>query len=119
MNIKTLALAASLLLFPLAASATDWTVYNDNNNTCESALHMAEKAQAPNFITPFALREYLKEHPSANYRGYAIHHASKGILVTITAFNDTTVFYFSSRSACEQTAKNEADNPRRNLNELR
>ena len=120
MNIKTLALAASLLLFPLAASATDWTIYNGTTNTCQSSVQAAEQTGVPEFISPFDLRAYLRAHGGYGYEGFRTRNGPNGVLVEIISnYGKTNIFYFSKRSTCEQAAKNVENTPHHNINELR
>ena len=120
MNIKTLALAASLLLFPLAASATDWTIYNGTTNTCQSAVHAAEQTGVSAFVSPFDLRAYLRMHGGYGYEGFRTGSGPNGVVVEIKSnYGKTNIFYFSKRSTCEQAARNVENTPHHDLNELR
>ena len=115
---KTLILA--LLLFPLAASATDWTMYNRTTNTCQSAAHAAEQTGIPEFVSPLALRDYLRMHGGYGYEGFRTRSGPNGILAEIVFnYGKIHIFYFSKRSTCEQVANNVANDPRHDLNELR
>ena len=115
---KTLLIA--LLLFPLAASATDWTMYNGTTNTCQSAVHAAEQTGVPEFISPFDLRAYLRMHGGYGYEGFRTQSGPNGVVVEIKSnYGKTNIFYFSKRSTCEQAAKNVENTPHHNINELR
>ena len=115
---KTLLIA--LLLFPLAANATDWTIYNGTTNTCQSAVHAAEQTGVPEFISPFDLRAFLRMHGGYGYEGFRTHSGPNGVLVEIISnYGKTNIFYFSKRSTCEQAAKNVENTPNHNINELR
>ena len=115
---KTLLIA--LLLFPLAASATDWTIYNGTTNTCQSAVQAAEQTGVPEFISPFDLRAYLRAHGGYGYEGFRTGSGPNGVVVEIISnYGKTNIFYFSKRSTCEQAAKNVENTPHHNINELR
>ena len=115
---KTLLIA--LLLFPLAASATDWTIYNGTTNTCQSAVHAAEQTGVPAFVSPFDLRAFLRMRSHSGYDGFKTYNGPKGFLVEIISNHGrTNIFYFSKRSTCEQAAKNVENTPNHNINELR
>jgi hypothetical protein len=115
---KTLLIA--LLLFPLAANATDWTIYNGTTNTCQSAVHAAEQTGVPEFISPFDLRAYLRMHSGYGYEGFRTRSGPNGVVVEIKSnYGKTNIFYFSKRSMCEQAAKNVENTPHHNINELR
>lgn len=115
---KTLLIA--LLLFPLSASATDWTIYNGTTNTCQSAVHAAEQTGVPEFVSPFDLRAYLRTHGGYGYEGFRTRSGPTGVLVEIISnYGKTNIFYFSKRSTCEQVANDVANDPRHDLNELR
>lgn len=113
-------LALELLLFPLSASATDWTIYNGTTNTCQSAVHAAEQTGIPEFVSPFDLRAYLRMHDGYGYEGFRTRNGPNGVLVEIISnYGKTNIFYFSKRSTCEQVANDVANDPRHDLNELR
>ena len=113
-------LALALLLFPLAASATDWTVYNGTTNTCQSAVHAAEQTGVPAFVSPFDLRAFLRMRSHSGYDGFKTYNGPKGFLVEIESnYGKTNIFYFSKRSMCEQVTKKMGNVPHHDLNELR
>ena len=113
-------IALALLLFPLAASATDWTIYNGTTNTCQSAVHAAEQTGVSAFVSPFDLRAFLRMRSHSGYDGFKTYNGPKGVLVEIISNHGrTNIFYFSKRSTCEQVANDVANDPRHDLNELR
>ena len=97
---KNLVVGAMLTVVPLVASATDWYVLNGQNQECLSSKQASAKSGVS--LTPLAVRNFFREHPSFGYTGYKVFRNKYGrsVLLLYRGGKDTMLF-FSDEAMCQ------------------
>ncbi len=117
---KRLTLLLIMFLAAPASYAADWTILEVQNQTCVPATTFAQENGSLSFVTPYALREYMRAHVPS-YSGTSVWNAPNGLgrMVQIKA-GSRAVYYFSSMAFCQKALRiSQKNGTLPNLNELR
>ena len=97
---KSLVVGVMLMVVPLVASATDWYILNGQNQECVSSTQASANSGVS--LTPLAVRNFFRAHPSFGYTGYKVFRNKYGrsVLLLYRGGKDTMLF-FSDEAMCQ------------------
>ncbi len=98
MGIKLLVFCLSLCL-PIAASATDWYIFDVGQMSCINARSAAQEKNLPELASPYAFRQAVRGLSS--YGGTRVYHYPDGQMGVVIKEMHREMFFFSSLQVCQ------------------
>ena len=115
--IGVMLMVVPLMVVPLVASATDWYIFDGQNQKCISSARASAESGAP--MTPLPWRNFFLSHPSTGYTGYKVYYRKGGRAVAL--FFDggkQDLMFFSNKVVC-QNFRESLTNSGQGLNQLK
>ena len=114
---KSLAVGVMLMVVPLVASATDWYLFDWQNQKCVSSTQASAKSGVS--MTPLSWWNFFRKHPAFGDPSYKVFHHKDGRAVLL--FWDKgkhNMLFFSDEAMCQNYRRNLIP-PGQGLNQLK